>query len=160
MVFDDTPRPGVLPFRVGELLPRLTLTSLGDGGTTTLRDGRGPRVIAILHGSRCEACRAYWRTLASVEPRVAEWEGRLLVILADDSGPRETPAYGDPKGDLASYAPALVVADEWGEVYEAMEAGAEHAWPAPDEVLEWVRFIAIQCPECEAPEGDWLGGAS
>jgi hypothetical protein len=24
-----------------------------------------------------------------------------------------------------------------------------------DEVLERVKFVAMQCPECEGPEGEW-----
>ena len=30
----------------------------------------------------------------------------------------------------------------------------EHQLPGPVELAEWVKFLAIQCPECEGPEGD------
>ena len=50
----------------------------------------------------------------------------------------------------------LLIADQWGELFlvEPMPDGA-HSYPAPAEVAEWLRFVAIQCPECENPEGEW-----
>jgi hypothetical protein len=62
----------------------------------------------------------------------------------------------DREGALASGTDArIVVADEWGEVYFVSEAGAGHELASPQEVVDWVRFIVIQCPECEGPEGEW-----
>ena len=48
-----------------------------------------------------------------------------------------------------------MIADEWGEVYSVADAGAGHRFPGAPEIIEWVRFLAIQCPECEGPEGEW-----
>lgn len=80
---------------------------------------------------------------------VAEWGGSLIVV----------PSEPDGKTDLAARlgirGAAVVIADEWGEIFFAADAGAEQALPTPDEIVEWVRFISIQCPECEQPEGEW-----
>jgi hypothetical protein len=27
--------------------------------------------------------------------------------------------------------------------------------PSADEVTEWARFLVVQCPACEQPEGEW-----
>ncbi len=43
----------------------------------------------------------------------------------------------------------MVVADQWGEVHAAEEAGPEHRFLPPDEVEAWVRHLAVRCPECE-----------
>jgi hypothetical protein len=46
--------------------------------------------------------------------------------------------------------PQVVVADRWGEILhlETPPAGDLSQFPHIDEVLSWVRFARIQCPEC------------
>ena len=45
--------------------------------------------------------------------------------------------------------PEIVVADQWGEVIQAFEPSGPHAaMPSADELLEWIAFVRIQCPEC------------
>jgi hypothetical protein len=61
----------------------------------------------------------------------------------------------DPEGKLRAIGPALVVADEWGEIYFAASAADGDELPDPEELEDWARFVAIQCPECEGPEGEW-----
>jgi hypothetical protein len=165
MASNDPTAANEFPFRAGTLLPPVTLWEIETGGRTNIFHGRGPRVVVLLHGPDCDACRAYRRAVGSITPQIADWDGRIFCVQHDNgeiaAGRRGhddegTAVYRDLEGRLAPFAPALLVADEWGEVYEAFPAGAEHKWPSPDEVLEWVRFIAIQCPECEAPEGGWL----
>lgn len=129
-----------------------------------LRWGRGPRVLVAMHSAACNDCRRYVRAdLASDADRLAEWGGRLVVVVpgqlesaADlaETTP-DAQVLGDPEGKLASGGALVVIADEWGEVYFVANAGAEHDLPTPVEIAEWVRFIAIQCPECEGPEGEW-----
>ena len=41
------------------------------------------------------------------------------------------------------------VADPWGEVRMRHAAGAAHDLPSPAELVDWARFVAMQCPECE-----------
>jgi hypothetical protein len=46
-------------------------------------------------------------------------------------------------------APAVVVADRWGEIlYLDTGAGQASRFPDVDELLSWVHFAQIQCPEC------------
>ena len=45
--------------------------------------------------------------------------------------------------------PALLIADRWGVLHLTHDAGADHEWPAPAEVVSWLRYLAIRCPECE-----------
>ncbi|MGH9348292.1 MAG: hypothetical protein ACRD26_13620 [Vicinamibacterales bacterium] len=47
-------------------------------------------------------------------------------------------------------APCVVIADRWGEIMhlEAITSGDTSPRPTVDELLDWVRFARIQCPEC------------
>lgn len=43
----------------------------------------------------------------------------------------------------------VVVADRWGEIAYIQELTSHPAeWPSVDEILEWVEFIRVKCPEC------------
>jgi hypothetical protein len=90
--------------------------------------------------------------------------GILLPAVSFPSGPAGAPerfrSGGGPRVLLLVHSAdgeeaALVIADEWGEVYSVADAGTGHRFPTPPEIIEWVRFLAIQCPECEGPEGEW-----
>ena len=53
----------------------------------------------------------------------------------------------DPVPDIS--APAVVVADRWGEVVFAEEKSNVADLPAPQELMEWLNYVSNQCPECE-----------
>jgi hypothetical protein len=46
--------------------------------------------------------------------------------------------------------PRVVIADRWGEILQIASApgGDVSQLPSVDEVLSWVGFAQIQCPEC------------
>lgn len=47
--------------------------------------------------------------------------------------------------------PGLLVADQWGEIYHVASIDADDPREAdPDGLLEWLRFVQYQCPECQA----------
>jgi peroxiredoxin len=46
-------------------------------------------------------------------------------------------------------APAVLVADRWGEICFAHGASGPPDLPEPGELVEWARFLQHQCPECE-----------
>jgi peroxiredoxin len=46
-------------------------------------------------------------------------------------------------------APAVVVADRWGEIAFAVEKSDVAELPAPQELIEWLDYVRNQCPECE-----------
>ena len=46
-------------------------------------------------------------------------------------------------------APAIVVADRWGEIVFAAERSGVSDLPAPEELMEWLNYVRSQCPECE-----------
>jgi hypothetical protein len=44
---------------------------------------------------------------------------------------------------------AVLIADQWGELRYVSPDGGGHSFPTPEEVTGWLRFLSIQCPECE-----------
>jgi len=46
-------------------------------------------------------------------------------------------------------APAVVVADQWGEVAHVSTAVTVDGLPKADDVLTWVHHLRMRCPECE-----------
>jgi hypothetical protein len=74
---------------------------------------------------------------SQLEARRAEFEGEeAAVVVTADAVPT-----------LA--APAALVADRWGEILH-LETGSsgESCFPDINELLSWVHFAEIQCPEC------------
>jgi hypothetical protein len=45
--------------------------------------------------------------------------------------------------------PGVVVADQWGEIAHVVRSLQVEDLPAPDELIEWVRYLQYRCPECE-----------
>ncbi len=151
----------------GALLPPAPLASIPDGRTVELRGGRGPIVLFVAHAPDCHGCATYAGALAARAGELSEWGASASIVVRADPG--EVRSLQAAAGGLrllqdrgaalgARLGPgtaAVLVADEWGEIYFAAEAGAAHDLPEASEIVDWVRFIAIQCPECEGPEGEW-----
>src|SRR5438309_8326813 len=49
-------------------------------------------------------------------------------------------------------APAVFVTDRFREIFAAYLPGHGAALPGAKEILDWLVFINIQCPECGVPE--------
>ena len=142
-----------------DLLPPVRLVAPGSGRAMSVRDGRGPRAVVTLHAADCPGCLAYLRTLPAASAAAAEWGGRFIAVVPGP--PAAMPSFAglrvlfDPERVIADGGAAGIAADEWGEIFFAAEAGAGHELPGADELVDWMRFAAIQCPECENPEGEW-----
>ena len=142
-------------------IPDLALPSAPAGEPCRLRaPGRRSPLLVLVHGASCAACGEFVARLEAETAPIEEWDGSPLVIAPEDlagaGGLRSRtrlPVLADPERRLAAalsiHPPALVVADQWGEVHEVHEAGEDHRFPAPAEVVAWLRYLAIQCPECQ-----------
>jgi peroxiredoxin len=144
-------------------LPDVKLASAPGGLPTPLRPpGRVSPVLGLVDGADCDACRAWLHRLAAVSANIGEWDGRVIVVvpapldqaiqIADDATKSFT-ILADPDRTLAARlgisAPALVIADQYGEIHHAAPAGEAHHLPDPAEVVDWLRYLSIQCPECQ-----------
>ena len=108
-------------FEVGKMLPR----GLRGGG-------RNATVVAVLHDRDCSACAAYLAQLSEHAPEIDAWDGRVKHVR-----------------DIDEDAPAVIIADQWGEIAVVERAGAAHRFIEPAEVITWLRHLAMKCPECE-----------
>ncbi|HEX2166697.1 MAG TPA: hypothetical protein VHG09_05605 [Longimicrobiales bacterium] len=140
------------------------LTDAATGTRVNLRTGRGPRAIVVVHSADCAECRAYLERLAGASDSFREWDGRVNVVVNEDAVSASALRSGalaflqvlaDPDAALGAEPAAVLLADEWGEVHFAVQAVMDHSLPGAQEIGEWMKFISIQCPECEQPEGEW-----
>jgi hypothetical protein len=46
-------------------------------------------------------------------------------------------------------APGVVVADRWGEIHHVTHAARVEDLPSFQELVDWLRYVQSQCPECE-----------
>jgi len=139
-------------------LPDVALPLLAGGGDVPLRAHRRASVLFLLDGIPGEREGEYLRQLADAEPALRDWDGRVLVVVAGDGAAVRAaleaqqlplPVLADPERAVlraaAVVAPALVVADQWGEVHVATQPGPGERWLPVAEVEQWLRFLAVRC---------------
>jgi peroxiredoxin len=147
-----------------ERLPDLRLLRASDSASVPLvaPGGRGVPIILAVHSADCAECRTFARSLAEADAELREWDGRVMVVVPGgvEDAARFADGIGLPFPVLADAerklwtrmgmeGAAAVVADPWGEVRMRQVTGAAHDLPSPAELVDWARFVAIQCPECE-----------
>ncbi|HEY8469109.1 MAG TPA: hypothetical protein VIL18_05675 [Longimicrobiales bacterium] len=164
------------PLRPGQRVPAASLPAVPDGRLVALREpARGAPVIVVLRSADPEEGSEVLLRLTQAHHSLDIWAGRPLVIVpasvenaarlvgSVDGVPFSVLA--DPDGEVRrrlgvpADRAALVIADRWGVVYNAVEADTARDLPPVDEVIEWVRYLATQCPECGVPDepgrGEW-----
>lgn len=156
--------------RRGEMFPGFMLSML-DGTPVELEKYRGRNnLVLLLAGNalgaspagllledlvarRAELAAEMAQVLVVVAPRCAlapQGEPGPFPILVDSDahihhGVGATDAAGQP-------APALFVTDRFREIYATYVPADGSALPSAQEVMDWLGFINIQCPECGVPE--------
>ena len=146
----------------GDRLPDLQFEA-SDGVVTGLRvRGRFGAVVVLVHDAACEACKRYLVQLGAADEQHREWDGRVAALVP--AAPERVAEYreaadlpylvlSDPErrawAALGMAGAAVLIADPWGELRYVSPGGAGHSFPTPEEVTEWLKFLAIQCPECE-----------
>jgi hypothetical protein len=97
------------------------------------------------------------------------WQHRnvVLFVLSADLGAAASPYLRALDGRLSALKPpdtslvvsdhtvdglpqnSVAIADRWGEIVHIEQlASDQEAWPSIDDILEWVEFIRVKCPEC------------
>ena len=130
---------------------------------TSLRvRGRFGAVVVLVHDAACENCKGYLAELAAADAQLREWDGRVAVLVPaaleqvveyHEAAELPFPVLSDPErrawAALGLAGAAVLIADQWGELRYVSPDGGGHSFPTADEVTGWLRFLAIQCPECE-----------
>jgi peroxiredoxin len=151
--------------QVGDRLPFLWLPSAHQGTPQPLRAQRGfAPIVLLLHATDCALCGSYVELLTAACRELREWGAQVVTVSEDwlqavtqwheQREPNDAPmlALADAEQRMPAHVgpPGLLIADQWGVIYFAEHAGEEHQFPSPAEVVNWARFIGIQCPECQA----------
>jgi peroxiredoxin len=99
------------------------------------------------------------RDLAAATPEIRAADGAVVAITADElpaGSDLPFPVLRDPEGAAAARqgltVPAVVLADRFGEIWAAWDGAEGRPLPSADDVLGWLAFVEVQCPECEPPE--------
>jgi peroxiredoxin len=110
------------------------------------------------HGVNCPVCEAFLQELATHQETYRQEETAVLAIGPDEPAENSAqpeqpfPLLNDPSGRIISQlgltAPALVIADRWGEIWAAWLGGDSHQLPSKQDIQQWLSFIEAQCPEC------------
>jgi hypothetical protein len=123
------------PLRSGDRVPHFTVATL-DGGRASYSDlwQRENLLLVLLPdrpSGRESAC------VGDLRARDAEWASfDAACVLTRDDVP------GAPR-------PGVVIADRWGEIHLVQGARLVEQLPPAEELVEWLRYIAHKCPECE-----------
>ncbi len=124
-------------------LPPYTLKT-PEGGKIYLPDLKGRALVLLKDEALARALSARAAELKAL--------GVQAYLLAQAPRPSLLPLLLDPEGALHSAIPedGALVADAFLEVY--------HLGPVRDaeDILDWLRFVEAQCPECVLPEADWF----
>ncbi|SDE92477.1 hypothetical protein SAMN04488243_11619 [Thermus arciformis] len=129
--------------RLRKPLPPYTL-KIPEGGRVYLPDLKGKPLVLLRSEALAQGLAAREAELKAL--------GAQAYLLAQAPRPSPLPLLLDPEGALLSAIPegGALVADAFLEVYHLGPVGGE------EEVLDWLRFVEAQCPECVLPEADWL----
>lgn len=160
------------PGGTGQLFPEAMLVA-ADGSQVTLSDFKPEWDLVMLMLGADEvlapAMTSLLDVLAEGRAAVEAEDGKVLAVYAGQRAAEgwhwPFPLLLDRDGALHRRvgavseadqpAPALYVTDHYREIYASLRPG-ERGWPTrANDVVQWLVFVNIQCPECNAPECDW-----
>lgn len=148
----------------GAMLPDFVLPMV-DGGVLQLESYRGRRNLVVVCSGDDARPGPVTRLLNTLVARKDELEAEAAQVLSvvvsqpaesRDLGRWPFPMVVDPDGlfhrgvgatdGTGRPVPAVFVTDRFREIY------AICSLPDAQEIIDWLRFINIQCPECGVPE--------
>ncbi len=111
-------------------------------------------------------------TVTTVDRRLIEyaslWQRKNLLLVSIPSDDSTSAAYianlDSRRAELTAHdtecvvtadsirdvpRPGIVIADRWGEVHFVTSRTTARALPPAAELVEWLRFVQVQCPECQ-----------
>jgi len=156
--------------RRGEMFPGVTLSVL-DGSPVELERYRGRNNLVLIFAGDALGAGPTSALLEDLVARSAELAAEVTQVLVVVDSRAAVAPQGDPgpfpilvdsdahlhrrvgATDAAGQpAPALFVTDRFREIYATYGSAEGSALPSAQEVMDWLGFINIQCPECGVPE--------
>ncbi|HJP84387.1 MAG TPA: redoxin domain-containing protein [Gemmatimonadaceae bacterium] len=161
---------GRSPGGTGRLFPDATLPSL-DGGELELDSYRPDSNLVLLmlgDGALSDRCAGLLDQLAQLRAELEMEEARVLAITARPleewtgkwSFPFPLAFDGDARlhrqvaamDEAGRPVVAIFITDRYREIF-AMARVDDEQWPSRGtQVIDWLTFVNIQCPECNTPE--------
>ncbi len=155
---------------VGDRLPPVQLSSAH--GRMVLQSQPRRNLALLLLPENLAGWMDYLEHFRRAAPGFREWYGRPMLVLSkadgdllSEGGDDAVLAAADPERVLAGRLgmepgqAGLLVADRWGEIYHLTRAWRAEDLPRVEEVEEWLKYLATQCPECGVPDesghGEW-----
>jgi hypothetical protein len=120
--------------QTGDLVPHFTVTTLSGESFDYSEIWQRKNLVLVLLPSESAATTKFVDQLTAHMPE----------LTGDDSACVVTPdrVSGVPR-------PGIVVADRWGEIHHLARPETVEDLPSPQNVIEWLRYVQHQCPECE-----------
>lgn len=154
--------------RRGETFPGFTLPAI-DGSLVLVESYRGRSNLVVVFAADTIGERPVTTLLEELLARTAELDfesAQVLVAVTSSHVPDRRvmrfPTLLDDGGHIhravgatdaaGRPAPAVFVTDRFREIFAAYLPGRGPRLPSAQEILEWLVFINIQCPECGVPE--------
>ena len=119
----------------GDLIPHFNVTNL-NGERFAYSDiwQRKNLVLVSLPHAESAASDNY---LSQLTGQMSDWSGNDTAwVITRDS------VSGLPN-------PGVIVADRWGEIHHVTHAAEVEDLSSPHELMEWLRYVQNQCPECQ-----------
>jgi hypothetical protein len=148
--------------REREVLPRIVLPRADGQGAMAL-SGQQASLLVFVHPAPCEACNRFLVELAGAVDDLRAWATRPLAVAAegDTAGDHPFPFLVDEDGaarrrlGIGEDEAAVILADQWGEVFEVATFGAAHGFPLAGHVVESAKIVDLSCGECNVPGPEW-----
>jgi peroxiredoxin len=154
----------------GKILPEFTLPDINDS-PMSLENCRGrTNLVVVFAGDRMDEI-PVTVLVEELAARMEELQGEAAhVLIAVTSRPPAVPEGGQLAfpvlvdsgahihrtvgaiDAVGRAAPAVFITDRFREIYAAYLPGNGAALPTVEEILGWLVFINIQCPECGVSE--------
>ena len=119
----------------GDHVPRFEITTVDDVRVNyaDLWQKKNLALVCLSEDDSSDA-QTYIQQLREALPALAAHDAVVVVTT--------TPIEGMP-------LPGCAVADRWGEMQWITSADCVTQLPTAREIAAWLRFVEIQCPECE-----------
>jgi hypothetical protein len=119
----------------GDHVPRFEITTIDDVRVNYADLWQKKNLALVcLSEDRSDDARSYIQELRDALKALASHDAVVVVTT--------TPIEGMP-------LPGCAVADRWGEMQWVTAAPRVADMPSAQEIAAWLRFVEIQCPECE-----------
>lgn len=148
--------------RAGEQLPPFSLPG-PDGPRKVPGAGNQASMLVFVHDRDCAACERYLDEIGAAVTGLGEWATRLLAVAprGEPSSDRPFPVLVDEGGavrrrlGIGDDEAAVLLADRWGELFEAATFGTEHDLPLPRQLIESAKILDVSCGECNVVSPEW-----